>query len=130
MRPKAQFLTLYKQSLTINIQTSIPIFLSQRKFSQSKAISFTRTAASTYRTTLFLTAARNIASHSNTPPKIRRNIAMKHIHAVNLPDDITKQDICEIFGSNSTFFLRDACNIDFSIHNRLCFHKGSSTYYR
>ena len=35
-----------------------------------KKISFTRRVTSTYLTTTFFTTARNIASHSNTPPKI------------------------------------------------------------
>ena len=44
---------------------------------------------------------------------------MKNIYVENLPEDITKQDICELFGLNSTFYLRDTCNIDFLIHNKL-----------
>ena len=50
---------------------SLPSKSLTEKFSQHKAISFTRTARSTYRRTLFFTTARNIASHSNAPPKIR-----------------------------------------------------------
>ena len=36
----------------------------------------------------------------------------------NLPEDITKQDICELFGLNSTSFLQDTCNIDLNINNK------------
>ena len=42
----------------------------------------------------------------------------------NLPEDITKQDICELFGLNSTSYLRDTCNIDFSINNKTEKFKG------
>ena len=38
---------------------------------------------------------------------------MKNIYVGNLPEDITKQDICELFRLNSKSYLRDACNIDF-----------------
>ena len=48
-----------------------------------------------------------------------QNIAMKNIYVGNLPEDITKQDICELFGLNSTSYLRDTSNIDFSINNKL-----------
>ena len=33
-----------------------------------------------------------------------QNIAMKNIYAGNLPEDITKQDICELFGLNLTSY--------------------------
>ena len=36
----------------------------------------------------------------------------------NLLEDIIKQDICEIFGLNSTSYLQDTCNIDFPINNK------------
>ena len=36
----------------------------------------------------------------------------------NLLEDITKQDICELFGLNSTSYLRETCNMDFSINNK------------
>ena len=42
----------------------------------------------------------------------------------NLPGDITKQDICELFGLNQTCYLRDTCNIDFSINNKTGKFKG------
>ena len=35
----------------------------------------------------------------------------------NLLDDITKQDIFELFGLNSTSYLGDTCNIDFPLDN-------------
>ena len=38
---------------------------------KSLPLPLTRTATCTYRTTLFFTSARNTASHSNAPPKIR-----------------------------------------------------------
>ena len=47
-----------------------------------------------------------------------RNIEMKDIYVDNLPEDITKQYICEIFGLNPTSHFRDACNIDFPINNK------------
>ena len=47
-----------------------------------------------------------------------QNIAEKNIYVGNLPEDITKQDICELFGLNSTSYLRDTCNIDFPINNK------------
>ena len=43
---------------------------------------------------------------------------MKNIYVGNIPEDITKQDICEIFGLNSTSYLRDTCNVDFPINNQ------------
>ena len=53
-----------------------------------------------------------------------QNIAVKNIHVGNLPEDITKQDICEIFGLDSTSYLRDICNIDFPINNKTGEFKG------
>ena len=53
-----------------------------------------------------------------------RNIAMKNIYAGNLPEDINKQSICELFGLNSTPYLRGTCNIDFPINNRTGNFKG------
>ena len=53
-----------------------------------------------------------------------QNIAVKNIYVGNLPEDITKQDICEVFGLNSTSYLRDACNIDFPINNKTGKFKG------
>ena len=47
-----------------------------------------------------------------------RNTAMKNIYVGNLPEDINKQDICELFGLNSTPYLRDRCNIDLPINNK------------
>ena len=38
--------------------------------------------------------------------RLEQNIAVKNIMG-NLPEDITKQDICEPFGLNSTSYLRD-----------------------
>ena len=42
----------------------------------------------------------------------------------NLSVDITKQDFCELFGLNSTSYLRDTCSIDFSINNKTGKFKG------
>ena len=53
-----------------------------------------------------------------------RNIAVKNIYVGNLPEDITKQDICELFGPNSTSYLRDTCNMDFSINKKTGKFKG------
>ena len=39
--------------------------------------------------------------------RLEQNIAVKNIYMGNLPEDITKQDICEPFGLNSTSYLRD-----------------------
>ena len=36
----------------------------------------------------------------------------------NLSEDITKQDISELFSSSSTFYLRDTCSIDFLMNNK------------
>ena len=47
-----------------------------------------------------------------------QNIAVKSIYVGNLPGDIIKQNIWELFGLNSTSYLRDACNINFPINNR------------
>ena len=49
---------------------------------------------------------------------------MKNIYVGNLPEDINKQDICELFGLNSTPYLRDTCNIDFPINNKTGKFKG------
>ena len=49
---------------------------------------------------------------------------MKNVFVGNLPDDTTKQDICEFFGLNSTSYLRDTCNIDFRINNKTGKFKG------
>ena len=49
---------------------------------------------------------------------------MKNIYVGNLPEDITKQDICELFGLSSTSYLQDACNIDFLINNKTGKFKG------
>ena len=47
-----------------------------------------------------------------------KNITVKNMYVGNLPEDITKQDIYEIFGLNSTSHLRDTCIIDFPINNK------------
>ena len=49
---------------------------------------------------------------------------MKNIYVGNLPEDINKQDICELFGLNSTPYLRDTYNIDYSINNKTGNFKG------
>ena len=49
---------------------------------------------------------------------------MKNIYVGNFPEDINKQDICELFGLNSTPYLRDTCNIDFPINNKTGKFKG------
>ena len=46
-----------------------------------------------------------------------RSIVIKNVYVGNLLEDITKQDICELFGSNARPSLRDACKIDFPINN-------------
>ena len=43
---------------------------------------------------------------------------MKNIYVDNLPEDINKQDICELFGLNLTPYLRDTCNVDFPINKK------------
>ena len=49
---------------------------------------------------------------------------MKNIY-VGIPwEYITKQDICELFGLNLTSYLRDTCNINFSINNKTQKFKG------
>ena len=47
-----------------------------------------------------------------------QNIAMKNIYVGNLSEDIIKQDICELFGLNSTSYLRDTCNVDFPLNKK------------
>ena len=49
---------------------------------------------------------------------------MKNISVGNLPENIDKQDICELFGLNSTPYLRNTCNIDFPIINTTGKFKG------
>ena len=49
---------------------------------------------------------------------------MKNIYVSNLPEDVNGQDICELFGLNSTPYLGDTCNIDFSINNKTGKFKG------
>ena len=49
---------------------------------------------------------------------------MNNIFVGNLPENINKQDICELFGLNSTSYLRDTCNIDFSINKKTGKFKG------
>ena len=49
---------------------------------------------------------------------------MKNIYVGNLPEDITKHDINELFGLYSTFYLRDTCDIDFPINNKTGKLKG------
>ena len=44
---------------------------------------------------------------------------MKNIYVGNLPDDINKQDICELFGLTATPYLRDTSNIDFPISSKI-----------
>ena len=60
-------------------------------------------------------------AHHQSP---EQNIAVKNIYVGNLPEYITKQDICELFGLNSTSYLRDTCNIGFSINNKTRKFKG------
>ena len=43
---------------------------------------------------------------------------MRNIYVGNLREDINKQDISELFGLNSTPYLRDTCSIDFPISNK------------
>ena len=65
-------------------------------------------------------------SHPTQPhlQRLEQNIAVKNIYVGNLPEDITKQDICELFGRNSTSYLRDTCNMDFSINKKTGRFKG------
>ena len=42
----------------------------------------------------------------------------------NLPEDITKQDVCELFGLDWTSYLRDTYSIDFPINNKTGKSKG------
>ena len=49
---------------------------------------------------------------------------MKNIYVGNLPEDTNKQDICELFGLNSTPYLRDTFNIDFPTNNKTGKFKG------
>ena len=65
-------------------------------------------------------------SHPNQAHHQRpeQNIAVKNMYLGNLPEDITKQDICELFGLNSTSYLQDTCNIDFPIDNKTGKFKG------
>ena len=49
---------------------------------------------------------------------------MKNIYVGNLPEDINKQDISELFGLNSTPHLRETGNIDFPINNKTGKFKG------
>ena len=49
---------------------------------------------------------------------------MKYIYVGNLPKNITKQDICELFGLNSTSYIRDTFDIDFRINDKTRKFKG------
>ena len=60
-------------------------------------------------------------AHQQSP---EQNIAVKNKHVGNLPEYITKQDTCELFGLNSTSYLRDTCNIVFPINNKTEKFKG------
>ena len=44
---------------------------------------------------------------------------MKNLYVDNLPEGITNIYICELFGLNSTSYLRDTCNIDFPINSKI-----------
>ena len=43
---------------------------------------------------------------------------MKNIYVGNLLEDITKQEICELFSLHSISYLGDKCEIDFPINNK------------
>ena len=43
---------------------------------------------------------------------------MKNTFVGNLPKDVTKQDIREFFGLNSTYYVRDTGNVNFPINNK------------
>ena len=43
---------------------------------------------------------------------------IKNKYVNNLPEDTNKQDICELFGLNSTSYLKDTCNIDYFVNNK------------
>ena len=49
---------------------------------------------------------------------------MKDMYVDNLQEDTTKQDVCELFGSNSLSYLQDTCNIDFPVSNKTGKFKG------
>ena len=49
---------------------------------------------------------------------------MKNIYVGTLSEDISKQDICELFSLNSTSYLQDTWNIDFPINNKTRKFKG------
>ena len=49
---------------------------------------------------------------------------MKNMHVSNLPEDITKQNICELFGLNPTSYLQETGNIDFPINIKTGKFKG------
>ena len=62
-----------------------------------------------------------IQAHHQRPEQYT---SVKNIYVGNLPEDITKQDVCELFGLDSTSYLRDTCSIDFPINNKTGKSKG------
>ena len=56
-----------------------------------------------------------IQAHHQRPEQYT---SVKNIYVGNLPEDITKQDVCELFGLDSTSYLRDTCSIDFPRNNK------------
>ena len=126
-----------QHSNTINQSSSSLTSKSCRKFSQPKGISFTRIQHlpnARLCSSQLQETSHPIQTHHQRP---EQNIPTKNLYVGNLSEDITKQDIYELFGSNSTSYLRDASNLDFPIDNKtgkfkdfVRVHKGSSTYYR
>ena len=62
-----------------------------------------------------------IQAHHQRPEQYT---SAKNIYVGNLPEDITKQDVCELFGLDSTSYLQDTCSIDFPINNKTGKSKG------
>ena len=56
--------------------------------------------------------------------RYEQNVVLKNTYMGNLTEDITRQDICELFGLNSTSYLRDTCNTDFPINDKTGKFKG------
>ena len=53
-----------------------------------------------------------------------QNTSVKNIYVGSPPEDITKQDVCQLFGLDSTSYLRDTCSIDFPLNDKTGKSKG------
>ena len=62
-----------------------------------------------------------IQAHHQRPEQYT---SVKNIYVGNLPEDIPKQVVCELFVLDSTSYLRDTCCIDFPINNKTGKSKG------